>query len=130
MPLDPVLKSFLDQMAARPGPRMWGQAAPEGRPAFLRVLPLAGPKGVPTGRPEKPPVPSAGGDIPIRLYSPVAAGSDALPVLIYYHGGGFVIGDLETHDGLCRMLANEAGCRVAAVHYRLAPEHKFPAAVD
>jgi acetyl esterase len=66
----------------------------------------------------------------LRLYSPVAAGSDALPVLVYFHGGGWVIGDLDTHDGLCRMFANEANCRVVAVHYRLSPEHKFPAAVD
>ena len=71
------------------------------------------------------------GDIPLRLYRPL--GSDAttvLPVLVYYHGGGWVIGDLDTHDTLCRELANAAGCAVVAVDYRMGPEHRFPAAVD
>jgi acetyl esterase len=75
--------------------------------------------------------PAADGDIPLRLYRP--AGSkpgDKLPVLVYYHGGGWVIGDLETHDTLCRELANGAGCAVVAVDYRMGPEHRFPAAVD
>ena len=71
------------------------------------------------------------GDIPLRLYRPFGAAPDArLPVLVYYHGGGFVIGDLDTHDVLCRELANGSGCAVAAVDYRLAPEHPFPCAVD
>ena len=71
------------------------------------------------------------GDIPLRLYRP--QGSDArtaLPVLVYYHGGGWVIGDLDTHDTLCRELCNGAGICVIAVDYRMGPEHRFPAAVD
>ncbi|MBC5768624.1 alpha/beta hydrolase [Ramlibacter albus] len=71
------------------------------------------------------------GDIPLRLYRPAGSrATDALPVLVYYHGGGFVIGDLDTHDVLCRELSNASGCAVVAVHYRLAPEHRFPAACD
>ena len=71
------------------------------------------------------------GSIPLRLYRPLGIAGDAvLPVLVYYHGGGWVIGDLDTHDTLCRELANGAGCAVASVDYRLAPEHRFPAAVD
>lgn len=71
------------------------------------------------------------GAIPLRLYRPIGSAPDAtLPVLVYYHGGGWVIGDLETHDTLCRELANGAGCAVVAVDYRLGPENRFPAAVD
>ena len=71
------------------------------------------------------------GPIPLRMYRPAGAKVDAvLPVLVYYHGGGFVIGDLETHDTLCRELCNGSGCAVVAVDYRLAPEFRFPCAVD
>jgi acetyl esterase len=71
------------------------------------------------------------GAIPLRLYRPLgSSASERLPVLVYYHGGGWVIGDLDTHDTLCRELANGAGCAVVAVDYRMAPEQRFPAAVD
>jgi len=69
------------------------------------------------------------GAVPLRLYRPRASG-EALPVLLYLHGGGWTIGDLDTHDVLCRQLAREAGCAVVAVDYRMGPEHRFPAAVD
>jgi len=68
-----------------------------------------------------------GFDIPVRLYAP--AGSH-LPVLVYFHGGGFTIGSIATHDALCRRLSHLAGCAVLSVDYRLAPEHKFPCALD
>ena len=78
------------------------------------------------------------GDIPLRLYRPLPHGSTAvdgqpdapLPVLVYFHGGGWVIGDLDTHDTLCRQIANASGWAVVAVDYRMGPEHRFPAAVD
>jgi acetyl esterase len=71
------------------------------------------------------------GAIPLRMYRPAGAAADAmLPVLVYCHGGGFVIGDLDTHDVLCRELANGAACAVVAVDYRMAPEYRFPFAVD
>ena len=71
------------------------------------------------------------GPIPLRSYRPAGSSPDAvLPVLVYYHGGGWVIGDLDTHDVLCRQLCNLSGCAVVAVDYRLGPENRFPAAVD
>jgi len=130
MALDPLVKGFLDQMAMVPGPKMFELPAPQGREMFVGMMQMIGPKDVPIGKVENIKIPGPGGEIAARVYTPVAAGADALPVLIYFHGGGFVIGDLDTHDGLCRQFANEGDFRVIAVDYRLAPEHKFPAALD
>lgn len=70
------------------------------------------------------------GAIPLRLYRPLGTHeAQSLPVLLYYHGGGFVLGDLDSHDVVCRQLANFSGCAVVSVDYRLAPENPFPAAV-
>src|SRR6266481_1030227 len=74
-------------------------------------------------------IPGPAGEIPARVYSDSVGGAP-LPVVAYFHGGGWVQGDLETHDGLCARLAKHAGVLVVAIDYRLAPEHKFPAAVD
>ena len=75
-------------------------------------------------------IPGPMGGIKVRIYTPRAIVADErLPVLIWYHGGGFVIGDLDSHDSACRALSNQADCLVVAVDYRLAPEYKFPAAV-
>ncbi|WP_427911624.1 alpha/beta hydrolase [Ramlibacter sp. MMS24-I3-19] len=71
------------------------------------------------------------GPIPLRMYRPAGSrAGEALPVLVYYHGGGWVIGDLDTHDTLCRELANGSGCAVVAVDYRMGPEVRFPGAVE
>lgn len=73
----------------------------------------------------------APGSVPVRAYRPKGAGKDeVLPALVYFHGGGWVIGDLDTHDVVCRTLANGARCAVFSVEYRKAPESPFPAAVD
>jgi acetyl esterase len=130
MPLDPIVKGFLDQMKAMGGPKMSEAGAEAGRAQFAALMQLVGPKDVPVGKTENLTVPSAAGGIPIRVYTPVAAGRDPMPALIYFHGGGWVIGNIDTHDGLCRLMANEGAFRVIAVEYRLAPEHKYPAALD
>jgi acetyl esterase len=71
------------------------------------------------------------GEIALRMYRPLGSrAGQVLPVLLYFHGGGWVIGDLDSHDTLCRELANGSGCAVVAVDYRMGPEHRFPAAVD
>lgn len=69
-------------------------------------------------------------DVPLRFYAPHAAGETPLPLLVFLHGGGFVFGDLDTHDAVCRHLAIAADCAVLACAYRLAPEHPFPAALE
>ncbi len=74
-------------------------------------------------------IPSGGGELPLRHYVP-PGGTSGEPLLVYFHGGGFVFGDLDTHDALCRMLCVHAGTQVLAVHYRLSPEHPFPAPVE
>jgi acetyl esterase len=130
MSLNPVLKSFLDQLYAQPGPKMWEFTPPEARQAFALMMQFVAPKGVTVDKVENLHAPGQGGAIPLRSYTPAGAGERTLPALVFFHGGGFVIGNLDTHDGLCRVLANESGARVIAVDYRLAPEHKFPAAVD
>jgi|GEM_PF-842253 acetyl esterase len=70
------------------------------------------------------------GHITLRVYSPLGAPARLLPGILFLHGGGWVAGSLETHDGLCRRLSNQTGCRVIAVDYRLAPEHPFPFALN
>lgn len=73
-------------------------------------------------------IPGPAGEIPLRVYTP--AGDGPFPGLVYFHGGGFVLCGLDTHDGTCRSLANASGCVVVSVDYRLAPEHPFPAAPE
>ena len=74
-------------------------------------------------------IPGPAGEIPTRLYRPQDA-EGSLPILVYFHGGGFVIGDLDTHDIPCRRLCLSGGCLVVSVDYRLAPEHAFPAPIE
>jgi acetyl esterase len=75
-------------------------------------------------------LPGPAAEIPIRVYGPRSAREAILPGLVYFHGGGWLSGSLDSHDGICRALADEGRCRVVAVDYRLAPEHPFPAALE
>ncbi|HMI95000.1 MAG TPA: alpha/beta hydrolase [Micropepsaceae bacterium] len=130
MPLDPVIQSLFEQwplLATRP---VWEKTPVEARADFKRFCQFANPQGGAIGKIEDIKMPGPAGPLGLRIYTPVAAGGEALPVIVYLHGGGFVVGDLDCYDGLCRTLANESGCRVISVDYRLAPEHPFPAAVD
>ncbi len=82
----------------------------------------------PVHRVEDRALPGPAGDVPVRIYSPGEGGGR--PALLFFHGGGFVTGDIESHDPLCREIANRADCVVVSVDYRLAPEHRFPAAPE
>lgn len=127
MPLDPQVAIYLEQQnnsgipprytlpvevareQTRQSARLWGEPEPIEE---VRDRVIAGP----------------GGDLPLRIYTPT--GTAPFAGLVYFHGGGWVVGSLETHEALCRSLANKAGCVVVAVDYRLAPENKFPAAFE
>ena len=130
MPLDPLVKAFLDQMSAIPAPKMWMLPPSQARDAFKTTMWFAGPKDVPIGKIENISIPGPGGPTRLRIYKPIAASAEPLPVLVYFHGGGFVLGDLDTHDGFCRMFVDDGGFAVIAVDYRLAPEHVYPAAAE
>ncbi|MGN6609239.1 MAG: alpha/beta hydrolase [Jatrophihabitans sp.] len=127
MPLDANVAGLLQMMAAANLPPMSQGTAADAR-AGLRTLmvDMRDPATVvPVGSVEDTTV---AGDIPVRVYRPESDGR--VPTVVYLHGGGFVIGDLDTHDGVCRNLVRDVGAVVVSVDYRLAPEHRFPAAVD
>jgi acetyl esterase len=102
---------------------------PELRQQLRTMVTLMDEPAPPLPRLEDIRIPGPAGEIPARVYAPSVGGAP-LPAVAYFHGGGWVQGDLETHHGLCARLARHAGVLVVAVDYRLAPEHKFPAAVE
>jgi acetyl esterase len=102
---------------------------PELRQQLRTMVALMDEPAPPLARVEDIRIPGPAGEIPARVYADSVGGAP-LPVVAYFHGGGWVQGDLETHHGLCARLAKHAGVLVVAIDYRLAPEHKFPAAVD
>ena len=129
MPLDPRAKRFLDTLAAMNPANALSQTVQERRGAVAQLLSFSGvPETV--GAITTQTMPGPQGPLQLRLYTPAGFGpEDLLPGLIYFHGGGLVAGSLDTHDPICRSLANASLCRVVSVDYRLAPEHPFPAAV-
>ena len=126
--LNPKVRSFLELAAALGGPEIWTLSPAEARQqARASFRPFAGePEQVASV--ENLRIPGPGGEIPVRVYTPDA--SAPRPAMVYFHGGGWVLCDLDTHDVICRGIAHRAGAVVVSVDYRLAPEHKFPAAVD
>ena len=127
MPLTPQTQAVLAARAASPVAELYTLSPEQAREAMLSVV-RAGPKGEEVSQIKDRTIPGPGGNIPVRIYRPESVTS--LPVLVYFHGGGWVIGDIETHDGICRSLANAAGMCIVSVDYRLAPEAHFPAAAD
>ena len=127
MPLDPQAQAVLEQMADAGLPPLGSVSVEETRQGMVAAT-AAGEEPEPVAKVEDRSIPGPGGQIPVRIYTP--QGSGPFPILVYFHGGGWVIGNVDTHDPTCRTLTNAAGCVVVSVDYRLAPEHKFPAAVD
>jgi acetyl esterase len=121
------MRGVLDRIQRAGVPPLHRMSVPEARAAYtVRSEVLDLPR-APLARVESLRIPAAdGASLPARLYAP---SRERLPVLLYLHGGGFTIGNLETHDSLCRQLALRSGAAVVALDYRLAPEHRFPTAV-
>jgi acetyl esterase len=131
MPLDPAAQAVLDMIKAAGGPPYETLSPGVARELYLGSRGALAPEPAPVASVEALSAEGPHGPIPLRYYRPEGStAGQILPVLVFYHGGGWVIGDLDTHDVVCRHLANRGGCAVVAVDYRLGPEHKFPAAVD
>jgi acetyl esterase len=127
VPLDPQARFLLDQLEVLGTPPVSEQTPEEARAGFALLVAFAGPAENPVPAEDRS-VPGPAGEIPVRIYRPTS--SLALPVVVYFHGGGFVIGDISTHDTVCQRLSGEVPAVVVSVDYRLAPEHRFPAAVE
>ena len=123
MPLDPAAEAWLERIAKMGAPPTYQLTPLQAREAF--VLPPAGPD---VNRVDDMDAAGPEGPIPLRIYWPSAA--EGLPILVWYHGGGWVVGNRDSADATCRRLCTLAECIVISVDYRLAPEHPYPAGVD
>jgi acetyl esterase len=131
MPLDRHARRFLEMLAAAGQARGGYDDAGERRRALNTLAELVDPPGgTDIGGVRDQLLSVNDGVIVLRTYSPLGKPERVLPGIVFLHGGGWVAGSLESHDGLCRRLANESGCRIIAVDYRLAPEHPFPHALN
>ncbi len=130
MPLHPQVQMLLDGMAAQEMPPL-DQLDPSAARELIKAFSALSPVPEDVHHVDDRTIETDGGDLPIRVYTPrpTTVGDEA-PVLVWFHGGGWVIGDLDTTDATCRMLANRSDSVVVSVDYRLAPEHPFPAGLE
>ena len=129
MPVDPQIQQVIDALAASEFGPVHELTPAAARAQYERMVQARGIEPAAVGAVEDRSIPGPAGDLPVRIYRP-GRDAGALPALVYYHGGGHVIGNLDTHDAVARNLCNGAGCVVVSVDYRLAPEHRFPAAAE
>jgi acetyl esterase len=126
--LTPAMRSVLERMHRAPYPPIYELSAKEAKASYEKGAGVLEVPKAELARVENFTIPARGGyEIPARLYAP---SQGRLPMLVYFHGGGFTIGSIDSHDTLCRELARLAHCAVVSVGYRLAPEYKFPVAFD
>ena len=130
--IHPQAKALIDLIAQRGLPSMQSLPPVEARKYYRDRRALTQPEPPSVAEVEELSITGPGGPMALRFYRPVRRSDDkhALPVLVYFHGGGWTIGDLDTHDVLCRQLAVLSACAVVSVDYRMGPEQRFPAAVD
>jgi acetyl esterase len=131
MAVDPQMQGVLERIAKAGLPQFHTVSADEARRLYRESRAVFSPPPPEVAEVRDLAASGPAGPIPVRLYRGLGTGAGALlPVLVFFHGGGWTIGDLDTHDAVCRTLANKARCAVVAVDYRMGPEHKFPAAVE
>lgn len=135
MPLDPEAQAYLDRVAALRMPPVQTVTPQRNRQERLRVMALRrelsgayAPEAVAAVEERTIPAPAGDAELRARVYTP--SGDGPFPVLVYFFGGGFIMGDIDAVEEVCRMMANRASCIVVAAEYRLAPEHKFPRPVE
>ncbi len=127
MPLDKQAQAFLDQRAAAGVRQFYDLTVEQAREQAIRFSKLMGAPEAVTHVEDRS-IPNSGGEMPIRIYKHKA--DSVMPVLVYFHGGGWVTGNLDTSDVWCRAFTNAAQCIVVSVNYRHAPEHKYPTAAE
>jgi len=125
--LNPQVESYLHGLSEQGLPPLYRLQLSAARETYRELTVPPEPPDVVASVRERA-VPGPDGDVPVRIYEPRTEGTPA--PLVFFHGGGWMLGDLDTHDALCRELASESGCLVVAVDYRLAPEHRFPAGLE
>jgi acetyl esterase len=130
MAMDPGARRVLELLRDFGRPPIEESTPQEARENMARSRAVFSPEPPEVGEIRALKAPGPAGEIPLRFYRGRNAPGSEAPALVYFHGGGWVLGDLDSHDAVCRRLANDAACVVVSVDYRLAPEHRFPAAVD
>jgi acetyl esterase/lipase len=127
MGLDPYARRFLDRLALMNRRSVGTLTVSERRESLGQLLSLSDSGAV--AEIEERTIPGPGGSLRVRMYTPEGVTPGSCPALVYFHGGGLVAGSVESYDAVCQSLARSAACRVLSVDYRLAPEHRFPAAL-
>jgi acetyl esterase len=128
MALLPEIRALLDQLDAAGRPPLHHQSVDQARAFHIQDAPAVNGPAAPVASVEDRVVPGPAGDLPVRVYTP--EGEPPFPIVVFFHGGGWVVGTLDTYDPLCRALAAAVPAVVVSVDYRLAPEHRWPAAVE
>ncbi|MGD0602567.1 MAG: alpha/beta hydrolase [Streptosporangiaceae bacterium] len=128
MPLDPQLQAMRDQRERDNVPPLYAMSLADARAADLASIRAGGGEPEPVDEVDDVSMAGPGGELRLRVYRPAIR--RPLPALLYFFGGGWVLGTIDTADGVCRSLANSCGALVVVPGYRLAPEHPFPAAID
>ena len=131
MNLDPQIDHILGLVKKAAYPELWELSPEQARAQLAKTMPILDAKPVAVHTWEDKPIPVDDRLIPVRVFTPrLARSGELFPVLMWLHGGGFVVGSVQVYDSICRLLAKKSDCIVVSVDYRLAPEHKFPAGVE